>query len=210
MQFLKNVTFAKQQYTKLATTRNEGEFDMVEIRLHGRGGQGAVVGCSIIGLAYFLGNQQVQFFPEFGVERRGAPVKAFLRISKSSIREHYSIKKPDHLIVFDESLLSTVNVTEGLKQGGHILINSKEAPDHFKIFDKFKVSTVDADLISIENNLGSANAPIINAAIAGAFARVIGNLNIKSVVQSIKQSVPAKIDENIIAAQTAYNNVILG
>jgi len=81
----------------------------------------------------------VQFFPEFGVERRGAPVQAFLRVSGSKIRSHYNIYEPDHVILFDNALLNTVNVIEGLKDGGWILINSRKAPDEFKmLYSKVK------------------------------------------------------------------------
>ena len=182
---------------------------MLQIRLHGRGGQGAVVGCSIIGMAYFIENHQVQFFPEFGVERRGAPVQAFLRVSKDKILENFQIKKPDHLIIFDEGLIDKINVTKGLKKGGKILINSKKKPCQFNFSSDFKVATINADKISIENNLGTANAPIINCAIAGAFAKVMGNLQLKSLIESITQSVPSKVNENINAAKTAFESVIM-
>ena len=183
---------------------------MLEIRFHGRGGQGIVVGSSILGMAYFYSGNQVQFFPEFGVERRGAPLQAFLRVSGAKIKEHYNIYEPDHIILFDSALLKSVNVTEGLKDGGWILINSRKAPGEFTFDKNCRVATVDADGISLENKLGNAASPIINAAVAGAFARVVGNLPFDSVAGAIAESVPAKIEENIISAKTAYEKVMMG
>ena len=183
---------------------------MLEIRFHGRGGQGIVVGSGILGIAYFYEGNQVQFFPEFGVERRGAPVQAFLRVSESKIKAHYNIYEPDHVILFDNALLNSVNVIEGLREGGIILINSRKVPDEFRFDNKYRIATIDADGISLQNKLGSEAAPIINAAIAGAFARVIGNLSIDSVIKAVKESVPAKIEENIISAKTAFEKVMMG
>lgn len=183
---------------------------MLEIRFHGRGGQGIVVGSSILGMAFFYEGNQVQFFPEFGVERRGAPVQAFLRVSDLKIRAHYSIYEPDHVILFDSALLNTVNVIEGLKDGGWLLINSRKDPDEFKFDKKYKIATIDADGISIQYKLGSVASPIINAAIAGAYAKITGNLRIDSVIKAVIESVPSKIEENIKSAKTAFENVILG
>ena len=182
---------------------------MLEVRFHGRGGQGIVVGSGILGMAYFYEDNQVQYFPEFGVERRGAPVQAFLRVSDSKIKTHYSINEPDHVILFDTTLLQTVDVIKGLKSGGMILINSKKSPDEFNFDKKFKVATIDADGISLQNKLGSAASPIINAAIVGAFAKAIGNLKIESVIKAVAESVPAKIAENITSAETAYEKVMI-
>ena len=183
---------------------------MLEVRFHGRGGQGIVVGSGILGMAYFYENNHIQFFPEFGVERRGAPVQAFLRVSDSKIRTHYSISEPDHLILFDCGLLDTINITKGLKRGGLILINSRKTPDCFKFDEEYKIATVDADKISLDNNLGNAASPIINAAIIGAFAKAIGNLKIDSVIKAITESVPTKINENILSAKTAFDKVMIG
>ena len=182
----------------------------MEIRFHGRGGQGIVVGSSILGMAFFYEGRSVQYFPEFGVERRGAPVQAFLRVADTKIKAHYNIYEPDHVILFDSALLNTVNVIEGLKTNGWLLINSRKAPDEFAFNKKYRVATIDADGISLKNNLGSAASPIINASVAGAFARIIGNVSIDSVVKAIMESVPVKVEENILAAKTAYEEVIMG
>ena len=97
---------------------------MVEVRFHGRGGQGAVVASEILATALFHEDKAVQAFPAFGVERRGAPVAAFLRCDDTPIRLRCQIYQPDQVIVLDPTLLSAVDVTAGLKNDGSILINS--------------------------------------------------------------------------------------
>jgi 2-oxoacid:acceptor oxidoreductase gamma subunit (pyruvate/2-ketoisovalerate family) len=183
---------------------------MLEIRFHGRGGQGTVVGSSILGMAFFYEGNFVQFFPEFGVERRGAPVQAFLRVSDSKVKAHYNIYEPDHIVLFDSVLLNSVNVTQGLKSNGWILVNSKKKPDEFTFDKKYRVATIDADGISLANRLGTEASPIINAAMIGAFSRIINTLSFDSVIKAIKESVPAKVSENIASAETAYKKVLMG
>lgn len=183
---------------------------MIEIRFHGRGGQGTVVGSGIIGTAFFNEGYQVQFFPEFGVERRGAPLQAFMRASDSKIKAHYNIYNPDHVVLFDSTLLQSQNITDGLKKGGWVLINSKKQPSDLNISSDYKVATIDADGISLDNRLGSAASPIINAAMSGAFAKMSGLVSLDSVIKSVRESVPAKIEENVKAACCAYESVILG
>ncbi len=183
---------------------------MVEIRLHGRGGQGIVIGSSILGMAFFLEGRSVQFFPEFGVERRGAPVQAFLRVGDTKIKAHYSIYEPDHVILFDYALFNRVKVTDGLKTNGWLLINSRKTPDEFAFGEKYRIATVDADGIALKNNLGSSASPIINSAIAGAFARIMGNVSLNSVAEAIMELVPSKVEENIASARSAFKEVIIG
>ncbi len=101
---------------------------MIEIRMHGRGGQGAVVACKLLASAIYKEGKFAQSFPAFGVERRGAPVMAYTRIDDKPIHLRTEIYEPNHLIVLDENLLLTVDVTAGLKDGGTIVINSTKAP----------------------------------------------------------------------------------
>ncbi|MDD4496342.1 MAG: 2-oxoacid:acceptor oxidoreductase family protein [Eubacteriales bacterium] len=184
---------------------------MLELRFHGRGGQGVVVGSTILGKAFFYDGNNAQFFPEFGVERRGAPVQAFLRVSDEKIRCRYNIYEPDHIILFDMLLLSTVDVTQGLKDNGWILINSKKPPEEFSLNRNYRVATIDADGISLKHGLGTEAAPIINAAMTGAFARIIGSISEESLVRAVRESVPARLDQNEAAAREAFNGVkILG
>lgn len=180
---------------------------MLELRVHGRGGQGVVLGSAILGKAYFRENKSVQFFPEFGVERRGSPVQAFLRVSEDKIRCHYGISEPDNIILFDESLLASVDIAKGIKENGWILINSKKSPDDFHFDAKCKVATIDADGISLANGLGTETAPIINAAMTGAFAGLLGDLPVDSLAAAIRSSVPAKPDRNEAAAREAFYKI---
>jgi len=104
---------------------------MRELRFHGRGGQGTVVASKLLAVALFREGREVQAFPAFGVERRGAPVTAFLRISTTPILLRCEITAPDDLVVLDPTLVTAIDVTAGLKEGGTILINADRPPEIF-------------------------------------------------------------------------------
>lgn len=180
---------------------------MIEIRFHGRGGQGAVVASKVLAVAFFHEGLYVQSFPAFGVERRGAPVMAFLRVDREPIQLRVNIYHPDHIIVLDPTLIGAVDVTSGLKPNGWVLINSAHPPEFFKGLKDFRVATVDATSIAIRNGLGSRTNPIVNTAILGAFSRVSGLVGIDSVALSIREETPGKKDENARAAREAYQEV---
>jgi 2-oxoacid:acceptor oxidoreductase gamma subunit (pyruvate/2-ketoisovalerate family) len=179
---------------------------MVEIRFHGRGGQGAVIASEILASALFKEGKYVQTFPEFGVERRGAPVQAFLRFDEKPIMLRCKVYQPDHVIVLDSVLLKTVNVTQGLKPGGWLLINSDRGPQEFA-FPNFKVATVDATGIAIKYRLGPKTAPIVNTAILGAFLRISELSSMDNVTKSIPEYAPVKLEENVKATGDAYDSV---
>ncbi|MDI6916981.1 MAG: pyruvate ferredoxin oxidoreductase subunit gamma [Thermoplasmatales archaeon] len=180
---------------------------MIEIRFHGRGGQGAVTAANILADACFKEGKDVQSFPFFGVERRGAPVTAFARIDSKPIRIKYEIYEPDFVVVLDSKLMKTVNVLEGLKKNGSVLINTNRRPDEIKM--DAKIATVDATGIALKHKLGSRMAPIINTAILGAFAKASSIVKIDSILKSIKEMAPAKKEENVNAAKEAYEKVIM-
>jgi 2-oxoacid:acceptor oxidoreductase gamma subunit (pyruvate/2-ketoisovalerate family) len=182
---------------------------MIEIRFHGRGGQGAVVASTLLAMAAFLEGKDVQAFPYFGVERRGAPVTAFTKIDDKPVRIKSQIYEPDYVVVLDASLLKAVDVTLGLKNGGLVLINADKRPEDIKGV-KGKIATVDATSIAVAHGLGSREAPIVNTAILGAFAKATGIVSLKSIVESIMESAPAKKQENAEAAKDAYEAVVLG
>jgi 2-oxoacid:acceptor oxidoreductase gamma subunit (pyruvate/2-ketoisovalerate family) len=182
---------------------------MIEIRFHGRGGQGAVTGANILAMAAFREGKDVQAFPYFGVERRGAPVTAFTKIDDRPVRIKSQIYEPDYVVVLDSSLLKAVDVTQGLKDGGVVIINTDKKPDDIKGV-KGKIATVDATGIAVKHGLGSKEAPIVNTAILGALAKATGIVKIQSIVDTIAESAPAKRKENALAAQEAYENVIVG
>ena len=185
---------------------------MQEIRFHGRGGQGAVIGSEVLAHAFFIENKYVQAFPAFGVERRGAPVTAFCRIDNIQINLRNQIYEPDHVVVLDPTLLETIGVTQGLKRKGAIVINSKREPAYYRDFvgDDYRLYVVDAASVAVEHRLGSPSNPIVNTAIIGAFSRATGLVKIDSVEQAIEEYVPIKKEHNKKAARAAYELVVEG
>ena len=177
---------------------------MIEIRFHGRGGQGAVIASKILASALFKEGKYAQAFPAFGAERRGAPVMAFTRFDKKTITRRSMVYEPDHVVVLDEPILEVVDVTAGLKEDGWILINTPKSPSAFPNLGKYRVATVDANRIAQENGLGTATAPVVNTVILGAFAKITGLVGLKAVVEGIKEYVPGKTEANVAAAKAAY------
>ncbi len=179
---------------------------MEEIRFHGRGGQGTVVASIILAKAFFKAGYYVQTFPVFGVERRGAPVEAYLRLDHQKIRVRSNIYTPDHVLVQDTKLLATVDVTRGLKPGGWILLNAAALPDA-EAFPGFRVAAVDAARIAVAHRLGTRTHPMINTAMVGAFARILEAPPMAALEEAIRQEVPVKQEENVAAAKDAYMEV---
>jgi len=177
---------------------------MIEIRFHGRGGQGAVIASKILASALFKEGKYAQAFPAFGAERRGAPVMAFTRFDQKAITRRSMVYEPNHVVVLDEPILDLVDVTAGLKEGGWILINTPKPPSGFLRYKKYRVATVDANRIATENGLGTATAPVVNTVILGAFSKATGLVGLKAVLEGIKEYVPSKPDANVAAAQAAF------
>lgn len=183
---------------------------MIEIRIHGRGGQGAVVASKVLASAFFEEGKYVQVFPEFGVERRGAPVTAYARVDESVINLRCRIYNPDHIIVLDHTLIGVVDVTEGLKAGGWALVNSDRHVNAVEELKEFNVATVDATRIALRYRLGSRASPIVNTSIVGAFAKITGLVGIESVAKAIRDEVPADQSSNEKAAREAFESVLIG
>jgi 2-oxoacid:acceptor oxidoreductase gamma subunit (pyruvate/2-ketoisovalerate family) len=181
---------------------------MIEIRIHGRGGQGSVIASKILAAAAHKDGFYAQSFPAFGVERRGAPVLAFTRIDEKYVNLRCEIYKPDHIIVLDPTLILSIDVTSGLKEGGSVIINSDEAPSYFDLSDQYRVATVNANSIAIERGLGSKTAPIINTAILGALSKVTGIVTLESIQKAILEGAPVKKELNAEAAEVAFEKVI--
>ena len=177
---------------------------MHEFRIHGRGGQGAVIASKLLAAAFFNEGKSVQSFPAFGVERRGAPVTAFLRVDQEAILLRCEITVPDDLIVLDPTLIEAVDVTSGLKPGGTVLINSDRPPESYTELNKtFEIITVDAGTVARKHGLGSKTQPIVNTAILGAFAAASGLVSLDAVCQAIADEVPIQPEENVKAAREA-------
>ena len=159
----------------------------LEIRWHGRGGQGAKTAALLLADVAFKTGQYVQGFPEYGPERMGAPITAYNRISKDVIRVHSNIYTPDLVVVVDETLLHSVNVTAGLKEEGAIIVNTPKTAEEIKpLLNGYsgKVFTVDARRISVEA-LGKnfPNSPMLAAAVA-----VSGVMSQEEFLKEMKES----------------------
>lgn len=179
---------------------------MVEIRFHGRGGQGTVVASKVLADAIAKEGNWVQAYPEFGVERRGSPVVAFIRIDNKPIYDKSRIYAPDHVVVVDPTLVEAIDIdiTEGLKEGGTIIINSDRKPEDFPFHGRFNVRTINATEIAVKNKLGSLAAPIVNTAITGAVIKILGLTKLESLTGAIREGIRIKPEDNVKAAREAY------
>jgi 2-oxoacid:acceptor oxidoreductase gamma subunit (pyruvate/2-ketoisovalerate family) len=180
---------------------------ILEVRWHGRGGQGAWTASELLARAAIYEGKFIQSFPEFGPERMGAPVTAFTRISTEPIPIHCAVYNPDVVVVLDPTLLKTVSVSEGLDEEGTIIINSKDNPIEVRKTlntDKGKVWTVPATEIAI-NILGMS---ITNTAMLGAVARVTKIVNLESLEKVIKERFRLNVAEkNFAVIKEAYEKV---
>ena len=186
----------------------------IEIRWHGRGGQGAKTAALLLADVAFKTGKNVQGFPEYGPERMGAPITAYNRISSDEIRVHSNIYHPDYVVVVDETLLHTVDVTAGLKEQGAIVVNTPKSPQEIAPQlngYKGKVYTVDARKISVET-LGKnfPNSPMLAAIVA-----VSKVMDKDTFIREMKNSYqhkfakkPEVIDGHMKALEVAYDAVI--
>lgn len=187
--------------------------NLVEIRWHGRGGQGAKTASLLLADAAFNTGKYIQGFPEYGPERMGAPITAYNRISDERITIHSNIYEPDYVVVVDDTLLESVDVTAGLKESGAIVINTTKTPEEVKPLLKGytgKVCTIDAKTISIET-LGSyfPNTPML-----AAIVKVSGIMDeqafLDDMVGSFKHKFakkPEVIDGNMAALRRALTEI---
>lgn len=181
---------------------------LMEIRWHGRGGQGTITAANLLAKAAFKqGYKGVQSIPWIGAERRGAPIKAFTRLAKDEIRVHSQIYEPDIVILMDYTMYYVYRamVTAGLKNGSILLVNS---PKQIKANNGYVIKAIDATGISIKIGLEVAGTPIINAPMLGAFAKVTGILEFDIIDESIRETWPGKwADKNVEAAKIAYETI---
>jgi pyruvate ferredoxin oxidoreductase gamma subunit len=169
---------------------------MIEIRVHGRGGQGNVAAAELLSIAAFKDGKFSQAFPSFGAERVGAPVQAFVRIDDKKIRTREDVRHPDYLIVQDENLLETVPILDGLKPDGLILVNSEKKAEDLQLKTTASVVTIPATEIALE----IIGRPIPNAIMIGAFCSVTGLLSLDAVQEAIMGKFPGRVGENNVAA----------
>ena len=174
-----------------------------ELRIHGRGGQGSVTAAELIATAAFEGGVFAQAFPMFGVERRGAPVQAFVRFADKKVRLRSQIYEPDYIIVQDSTLIKDVNVFAGMKKGGIAIVNTAK-PGGWAVPDGVKLLAVDATGIALE----VLGVPITNTTLMGAFAAASGEITLESMENAIRHRFPEEIArKNIEAARRAYSLV---
>ncbi len=187
---------------------------MIEIVVEGRGGQGGVTGAQIIAEAAFLSGKfkDVSSFPAFGVERRGAPVKSFTRISEKKIWTRTQIRNPNIVIILDPTVMSQATI-DNIKENGIIIINTNKVPDeieshfHFKIprSKKLTVATVDVNKICFDVHLLLEGFPIVNTPILGALSKVLPDISLDSIKEAISSHMGGgeKAKLNVLAADFA-------
>lgn len=188
--------------------------DNVEIRWHGRGGQGAKTAAQFLAEAALESGKFIQAFPEYGPERAGAPIRAFTRIDAEPIRVHAPVTNPGLVVVIDPTLLETADVTEGLPENGILLVNSSEDPQALKEklhFHKGTVATVDATKISLD----TLGVPMPNTPMLGALVKVRPIVPIDALVERVKKKFLKKIGEektnaNIAGIKRAYEETKVG
>ena len=179
---------------------------MIEIRIHGRGGQGGVTLAKLIATSRFLQGQSVQAFGLYAAERSGAPVQAFCRFADDPITNRNLIYEPDHIIVLDPTLIGT-QISAGLKAGGWILLNAPQPPEEFTDqFPRNRIATVDATSIARDNDLGTRSVPIVNTALAGAVGRMLG-IPLEEIIAALEHL--GFTGANITAANRAFEAVRL-
>jgi pyruvate ferredoxin oxidoreductase gamma subunit len=177
---------------------------MLQVRIHGRGGQGVVTAAEMLSVAAFEQGRHAQAFPSFGSERTGAPVVAFCRIDDREIRLREPVLAPDVLIVQDPTLLHQVDVFQGLQPDGYVLINSRRPFSELGLeeisrrFRRERLTTVPATEIALKH-LGR---PLPNAVLLGAFAALTGLVTLDAVAHAIRDKFTGKVADNNVAAAT--------
>lgn len=182
--------------------------ERIEIRWHGRGGQGAITAAKIVANAAFeSGYKGVVMAPTFGTERRGAPVFTSLKISKEKIYDLSPIETPDMVVVLDHTLLEEVNVVAGLKPGGLLIINSPKPLETYR-FDGIRVAVSDVTAHALESNLP---AGVVNSGIIGAFSKASGLVDIEILAKAVEEEFKTKKPRrNADAARRVYERTVMG
>lgn len=181
---------------------------MLEIRFHGRGGQGAVTSAELLAVAAINKGMYAQAFPSFGPERRGAPVVAFCRVDDKRILLRAKVYEPDVVVVLDSGLLTIIDPVEGLKKDGILIINTKKSYEEIMNECRFscRVGTINADQIAREE-LGRV---IVNTTMLGAVVRATGLLGVEDLRGPLMERFGPKLGEkNMKALERAYSELVL-
>ncbi len=176
---------------------------MLEVRFHGRGGQGAVTCTELIAKAAIAEGRYAQAFPSFGAERRGAPVMAFLRVDEGPIRMRQKIYEPDVVVVLDPTLLSLPSVKEGLKDKGLVVANYHKLPQDLQKEFGFKqrVATVDATKIALD----ILRLPITNTTMLGALVKATNLVGLEALFEALEERFGRLAERNRAAMERAFN-----
>ncbi|OGS59879.1 MAG: hypothetical protein A3K59_08040 [Euryarchaeota archaeon RBG_19FT_COMBO_69_17] len=182
-----------------------------EVRIHGRGGQGAVMAAQALAVAAYNNGFSALAFPFFGAERRGAPVLAFARFGEQKLRGRTQVYEPHFVVVFDESLIETVDVLAGLRPGGMVIVNTTRAPDALLLSKTARAATVDATSIALQHT----RHPTVNTAMLGAFARATGLVRMEDIEVGIQEVVGRRLgkkvaETNLEAARAAFEATQIG
>lgn len=172
--------------------------DIIEIRWHGRGGQGTVTAAKVLADACISGGRYVQAFPEYGPERAGAPLRAYNRISSRELRMHCPVLNPQVISIVDATLIDSVNVTEGATDDAVFIVNTSKSPEEIREKLKAKpgqkVYTIDATKIALE----CIGRPLPNASMLGAICKVTGIVSLEHLLEDIRKSFGKKFSQKII------------
>jgi len=184
--------------------------DYIEIRFHGRGGQGIVTASALLSQAFFHEGKYPRSVPLYGPQRRGAPVVVFLRVGEEKIRQRSWVYHPKYVVVLDDSLVEIANVTQGVPKGGTFLLNTTHSTkEELGLNPSFQVAGVDADEIAYRLKLGGPPYPRINTLMLGAFARITGLVSLDSVIRAAKERFPPKDNRMELGMREAYEKARL-
>lgn len=184
---------------------------IVEVRWHGRGGQGAVTASMLLATSALAEDKYIQAFPEYGPERMGAPIQSFTRISDEPIKIHCHVTNPDMVIVLDPTLIGTVDITEGLPEEGFIIVNTIDEPAQIRkklSLKGRKIFTIDASKLAQEE----IGRPLPNTPMVGALIKATGLLRLENVINNIRKQFAGRfsqevVDGNVRAIERAFQEV---
>jgi len=183
--------------------------EYIEVRFHGRGGQGIVTASAVLSQAFFLEGKYPQSVPLYGPQRRGAPVTVFLRVGEKKIHLRSWVYAPQYVVVLDESLIEIASVTQGVPKGGTILVNAPHISREVLGLEGFRLVGVDADEIAYRLGLGGPPYPRINTLMLAAFSRVTQLVSLESVIQAAKQKFPPQDERMETGMREAYERALL-
>jgi 2-oxoacid:acceptor oxidoreductase gamma subunit (pyruvate/2-ketoisovalerate family) len=183
---------------------------MIEIRIHGTGGQGVVVAAKLLADAGAKSGYKSQCFSAYGFERRGGNVESYVRISDKDIAIHSKLYEPDYIVLMEENLSKNPQVMSGLKQGGGVLINSSKQPEYFSSLGDYRIVTIDGNAIARKHGLTLATGmPVINTVILGSIVAMIPMVEFDSLSEAIREGKIPLAEKNVEAAREAYDKTKL-